>query len=319
MKLFKNILPILCLFFLCSVIGCTEKTRQVVPNEYDSEEVYKPLKPNEEDAPEGLTFGPKNTPGYVFDCDMTTESHDVYVLYSNFTVLDINPAITESLFSFMQEQLCEYDFVKDSTALEPGQYSQFLDEGLNYKDAAAKLIGIQKKEFEARIESDKALIYPFNISFQVYPIYLDDKYITYLESAYTYTGGAHGITSTYLHTFDLESGKLLTLQDIVKPERESEVRGEVAAHMAYSYPIYENIKTVEQYIDSLNVWVGTFNGSDTGEPDNRITVSNFPMPDVALTNEGLAVVYQMYDYTPGSDGCPLVVIPYKDIKGCLKL
>ena len=93
-----------------------------------------------------------------------------------------------------------------------------------------------------------------------------------------------------------------------------DVREEVAARMAYAYPIYENITTVEQYIDSLNVWLDNFNDSDSSQ---KITAKDFPIEDVALIKQGLVSVYQMYELTPGSDGCPVVVVPYEDIKGCL--
>lgn len=295
------------------VTGC-QNNRLVVPEEIDTDEIFKALQPNEEDSPENMTFGVSSIPGFIFDYDITTRNPDVFVYYQNFTVLDINPAIIQDLFSFTQKQLGEYGFINDSISFKGNEISDYMREGLSYKEAAARLLDTQKEAFEARLSVNDSLIYPQNIYFQIYPVYLDDKYVTYRESAYCYTGGAHGMSITYLRTYELSSGKFMTLNDIVKPERQDEVREEVAAHMAYSYPIYENITTVDQYIDSLNVWLGNFNGDEVSE---RITLKNYPLPDPAITKDGLVFVYQMYALTPGSDGCPVVFIPYKDLKGCL--
>ena len=298
------------------VVSCAHD-RQVVPYDLDIDEIYKALEPNDEETPEGVTYGKNNIQGFIFDYDFTTDNQDIYVYFANFTAMDINPAITQHLFEFVEGQLHEFGFVSDSLSLPSGRMEQLISEGLNYKEAAARIIDYLKEGFEANVPEIEKFDCPFNITFQVYPIYLDDNYVTYRELSYSYTGGAHGMTESYLITYDLKSGKPLTPEEIIKPERMSEVSGEVAAHMAYSYPIYENITTVEQYIDSLNVWVGTFNGEDAADHDNRITAANFPLEDVALTKEGLAVVYQMYELTPGSDGVPIVVIPYRDIRGCL--
>ena len=298
---------------LCLLISCNNE-RRVVPYDVDTDEIYKALPPNEDETPEGVTFGPENIPGFIFDYEMTTDRNDIYVFLENFTVLDVNPKINQSLLEFILGELCEYGFVNDSVSLPENETEKLLAEGLSYSEAAARILDIFKENFDAQLENLEELNTPFNAYFQVYPLYIAPEYVTYRQSAYLYTGGAHGMTVSYIKTYDLKSGNVMTAEDIIKPERMKEVREEVAAHMAYSYPIYENISTVSQYIDSLNVWLDNFDPNDVNEP---ITADNFPLTDVALIKEGLVCVYQMYELTPGSDGCPLVVIPYKDIRGCL--
>lgn len=308
------------LFFALAIISfltaCSgNQDRQIVPYDVDTDAVYQPLTPNEDPNSPDLSFGHDNIPGFVFDYEMNSQNPDVYVFLENFTILDINPEITQDILEFTQQILAEYGFINDSVNLPENEFAGLLQQGLDYKQAAARILDQFKTEFEAQLDTIYQFSTPFNAYLQIYPIYIDNKYVTYRESAYCYTGGAHGMTVSYLKTYDLENGKVMTLDDLIKPESIVEVREEVAAHMAYSYPIYENISTVQQYIDSLNVWLDNFNADD---PDYLITIKTFPISDVALVKEGLAVVYQMYELTPGSDGCPLVLIPYKDLKGCLR-
>ncbi|MCH5226531.1 MAG: hypothetical protein J1F16_01735 [Muribaculaceae bacterium] len=295
--------------------GCSH-SRNIVPYEVDTDVVFRPLAPNEEENPNDYTFGKANIPGFIFDNDFTTSKEDTYVYFSNLTILDVAPAINQHLFNFIIAQLTEYGFVEPSYSFPDNEVTSLMNQGLNYKEASAAILDNFKTAFDNQVDTITSYGSPFNAYFLIYPVFLDDNYITYRESAYCYTGGAHGINITYLKTFDLKSGEELSFDDIVKPEHAGVVREEIAAHMAYSYPIYENIKTVQQYVDSLNVWLDNFNDSDNNE---MITVKNFPAGDIALLKEGLGVIYQMYELTPGSDGCPIVVIPYKDIKGCLKI
>lgn len=302
---------------LLVIISCGRQTRQVVPYEVDPEEVFRPLEAQDEDSPIGPVFGENSIPGFIFDTDFTTENPDIFVFFQNFTVLDINPAITQTLFEFINNQLTESGFIEPSESFSENEFLNLIESGTPFAQSSAKVLDSLKSEFEARYDTLASYGSPFNIYFQVYPVFLDDNYVTYREYCYSYTGGAHGITASFLKTYDLKTGKELTLADIVKPEGMKEVHEEVAARMAYSYPIYENITTVDQYIDSLNVWLGDFNGDDESQQDNHITLENYPLPDPGITKEGLAFIYQMYSMAPGSDGCPLVVVPYKDIKGCV--
>lgn len=289
----------------------------IVPYETDPEKVFKALEPNEDDSPENLTFGKNNTPGFIFDNDFATDNSEIFVYFQNLTVLDINPNINQSIFEFILQQLSEGGFVSDSISISPNEFSGLQESGLTYSEAAGKILDMLDNDFASQFSIISSYQSPFNIYFQIYPVYMDDNLITYRQYSYTYTGGAHGITDSFLKSFDLKTGKELTLEDLVKPEGMATLHEEVAAHMAYSYPIFENIHTVNEYVDSLNVWLDNFSGDESSDKSNKVTISNFPMPNPGVIEEGLAFIYQMYTMAPGSDGCPLVVIPYKDIKGCL--
>lgn len=295
------------------ISGCNRE-RRIVPFNVDTDQVLKAITPNDEGSPDNLTFGRDKIPGHIFDYECTTDNDDIYAYFQNLTVLNVNSKINQDLFDFIFRQMGEFGFINDSVSLPQDIYLKEQESGLSYSEVAVKLLDKVKTEFESQVSTLDSCHYPFNIYFQVYPVFLDNEYITYRQSAYAYTGGAHGMTISYLRTYDLTSGELMTFDKIVKPADQSIVREEVAAHMAYSYPIYENLETVNQYIDSLNVWLDNFN---TEDEKTEITAENFPVSDVAIIGEGLVFIYQMYELTPGSDGCPMVVIPYDDIKGCL--
>lgn len=308
--------PLIFIFslILISFYSCSQSERPVVPYDTEADAVFKRLSPNEEDAPEGLTFGKDSIPGVIFDYEMSTNDSDIYVFFDKFTLLDINPEINQDIVEFIYSHMSENDFLTSAAQLPYNVFSNLVASGVGYQDAMTKVLDMLRIYFEAGLASRSFILPPFHMYFMIYPVYLDDNYITYRLYASCFTGGAHGIPYSYLRTYDLNSGKLLTLKDIVKPEGLKDVREEVAAHMAYSYPIYENITTVNQYIDSLNKWLDHFDPMDiTG----KITIQDFPLSDPAITSEGLAFIYSVYELTPGSDGCPLVVIPYRDIKGCL--
>lgn len=299
------------LFFSCN------QARRVVPYEVDTDEIFKPLEPNEDSSPENLVFGSNGVPGVTLDYDFTSTNDDIYINLENLTILDVNPNINQTIFGFVKGMLAEYGFIPENATLAENEFESLSKQGFSYLAITDSIMNQTKREFDSQLKELEDLGTPFNASFKIYPVYLKDTFVTYRLTAYCYTGGAHGMTVTYLSTFDLQSGKLLSPEDIIKPEALEDVREEVAAHMAYSYPIYENIETVEEYIDSLNVWLDVSpdgNDNDT----HKITLQNYPLSDAGVLESGLAFVYQMYEITPGSDGCPIVLIPYKDLKGCLQ-
>lgn len=318
MKFIVNFFALsLFLVFSFSLYSCKHSS-QVVPYDVDVEEIFKPLEPNESDNPNDSTYGAEKIPGCILELDLKTDNDEVYILFEKLTLLDINSKIIQNLFEFVQQELCEYGFVNQSFSLPSDAVLNLIAEGNNYREAALKVINMEKEAFDAQLDTIASFNSPFNIRFNIYPVYLDSKFVTYRLNAYSYTGGAHGITISHLRTFDLMSGNELKLEDIVKSSDIKEVRQDVIAQMAYSYPIYENITTVPQYLDSLNVFMGGFHGEGDAPDAQLITEDNYPLPDPAITENGLVFIYQMYELTPASDGCPVILIPYSDIKGCLK-
>lgn len=308
---------ILLSFIILALIICNacNENRNVVPNDFDSSDVFSRLKPNEEVHPGVMTFGPDSISGFDINLEIPSDTAEIYINFQQLTFVDANPSISENILDFISTQLRDFGFMNDSVSGINLSFAELIKNGKSQQEVVGEYIKNIESEFLKQLPEIKQFEVPYNIVFDIYPVYINRDYVTFLQSAYCYTGGAHGNTIKKLITYNLSTGTALTLFDIVKPEGLRQVREEVAAHMAFSYPIYDNITSVDQYIDSLNVWTG---GIQEGDVSEKITYENFPLPNPALNETGLVFVYPMYELTPGSDGCPVVVIPFSELKGCLK-
>ena len=302
------------IFFSLIYSGC-EKNRQIIPNDSDTADVFEPIYPNEDENPEEPTFGTEHIPGIILSYPVTTDNEEIY-MDINLTILETNPKISYDLFGFISEQLKETGFIA-ADAKNPDYTLDESEDGRQHlEEYAAQNLDYDKELFLKELPEIASYESPFNIAIDIYPVFLNDDYITFRKYAYYYTGGAHGNTISQLQTYNLTTGESLGLENIIKPDRMEDVREMVAAHMAYSYPIYENLKTVDEYIDSLNVWLG--NGTSAEEDDKRITLKNYPLNNPAITSKGLVFTYERYELAPGVDGCPVVVLTYDEVKDCLK-
>ena len=296
--------------------GCYNKNHQIIPNEFDTADVYEPLSPNEDENPEEPTFGQEHIPGLMMSERIPGNNDDIYIDL-NLTFLVSNPEIIYNIFNFITSELQETGFIneKDFSSFPSLDLSEdSLPHLEKYVSDCLDSIRILFTKQLPEIESYKV---PFNITIDAYPVFLNDDYVTYRKYAYYYTGGAHGNSESLLTTFNLTNGKPIGLKNIVKSDRLDDIREMVASHMAYSYPIYDNIKTVDEYIDSLNVWLGT-GTSENENAGDRITLKNYPLKDPAITQLGLVFIYEKYELAPGVDGSPVVVLPYLEIRDCLK-
>ena len=229
-----------CLFsiILLSFFGCRQQDRPVVPYVTDPDEVFKRLSPNDEETPEGLTFGKDSIPGIIFDYEMATNDSNIYVFFDKFTLLDVNPEINLDIADFIFSMMQENDFLPSDFNGHASSFKDSIAKGENYSNVMTDILDCLKSGFERDVKEHDDILPPFQMYFLIFPVYLNDNYVTYRLYAYSYTGGAHGSPYSYLRTYDLKTGTQLTLKDIVKPESIAEVREEVVAHMAYSYPIY---------------------------------------------------------------------------------
>lgn len=311
-------LPILFFVIILTAISCNN-TRNIVPNDADSEDISQPLQPNEEEIPGKLTFGEDSVPGFSLQIEMLTDSAEVYVNVSRFTDIDTDTKITVNILDFIVNQLESSGFITENKFKVSEIFPKMLDSEGSTEAAVECFFKTIEYDFEQQLPEIYSYKVPYNITFDIFPVYIDRNYITFFQSAYCYTGGAHGNTVMKLITYYLNDGTELTFDDIFLPSSISQIREEVAAHMAYSYPLYENITTVDQYIDSLNLWLGN-EPEEAGEVSSpKITLANFPLPQAALNSSGVVFVYPMYELTPGSEGCPVVILPYHDVKDFLKI
>lgn len=251
-----------------------------------------------------------------------TKDSMIYITM-NIVELDQNPKITSNLLSFAIFNLVDRGFLPSRDSLLSEKYND-----RDFKDRTAQEVlnqfsDLVSKEFYAQLPTILSYECGFNMEINIYPVFLNDEYVTYCKDAYYYTGGAHGNYSRFLQTYNVKTGETIDLEDMVLPEKLGEFREAVVKHMAASYPIGEGIKTVTEYLDSLNSWFGLTNlevALGVASPDDleRITIENYPLNDPGITDVGLVVCYEKYALTPGVYGCPTIVISYDEVRDCLK-
>ena len=124
--------------------------------------------------------------------------------------------------------------------------------------------------------------------------YLDARYVCVEADGYEYSGGAHGNPFRDYFVFDRETGKQLTLSDIV------------------GNPVEELQKIVSKAFREL---AEKTNFAFEAPEDLEHTVADDVSYDSKfyLTPEGLVFYYTPYEIAPYAEGFPEVTIPYGDL------
>ena len=133
-----------------------------------------------------------------------------------------------------------------------------------------------------------------SISSRVSPIYhFNERYISFTQQNYDYTGGAHGMPYWVPHTFDLETGDELVLSDIVANSEEE----------------FKDVVTA-QFTEMYNVDPGMY-WDDAVQYVNDATDLKSPF---YLDPDGLVIYYGPYDLAPYAAGFQEIVVPYDKLE-----
>lgn len=121
--------------------------------------------------------------------------------------------------------------------------------------------------------------------------YNSNGYLSIVFQDYVYSGGAHGLTVQSSHTYDLKTGKEYAIKDLFKSGTDyvsiisAEVKKQMQeGDMSYTLTPFEAIK---------------------------------PDQDYYLSNKGLVVYFQQYEYYPYAMGIPEFTIDYSEFSGLL--
>ena len=317
-----HVILILLFFKFVFSQGCSNRNEiQDFPS--DSIDVYSHLKPNDEWNSGRHTYGEDSIVGNTLKYRLATDSIHIGVDI-DITILELHPRITANLMSFVHGEFIEHGFVNESDTIVPFGIKEKSDSGFTQSEIVHMALDWAGERFY--YELPQILEYGergYNLAIEIYPVFLDENYVTYKKYTYYYTGGAHGNYSSFLQTYNRETGKSVDLEDIIIPEKLDKVRERVAYHMAAKYPIYSTVNSIEAYLDSLNRWKGltdlsvTFGLKKENERE-QISLKNYPINDPGLHGAGLVFTYEKYHLTPGCDGCPVILLTYDEIKDCLK-
>ena len=116
---------------------------------------------------------------------------------------------------------------------------------------------------------------------------------------YSFTGGAHGNYGTSYYNFDVITGQLLTLKDILTEGYESPLK-------TIAEPIFKKTYLEE---DMTKYSAAGF----YFENDQFTMTDNF-----AITKEGLKFMYNPYEIAPYAFGQQEIIIPYTTLKALIK-
>lgn len=288
----------------------------------DSIDVYSRLKPNDEWYSGRHTYGEDSIIGNTIKYRLATDSIRIGVDI-DITILELHPRITANLLSFVHGEFLEHGFINEGDTIVPFRIKDKSDSGFTQSEITHMALDWEGERFYH--ELPQILEYGergYNLTIEIYPVFLNENYVTYKKYTYYYTGGAHGNYSSFLQTYNRQTGESVDLDDILIPEKLDKVRERVAYHMAATYPIYSTVNSIEAYLDSLNRWkgltdLGVIMGVTKAKDRELITLKNYPLNDPGIHGAGLVFTYEKYHLTPGCDGCPTILLTFDEIRDCL--
>jgi hypothetical protein len=157
----------------------------------------------------------------------------------------------------------------------------FIDEYKNFKKDFPE--SQQEWEIERRIDNN------FN----------DDNILSCTSSEYSYLGGAHSNTYLTFTNFNLNSGEIIDLSDIL-------IDGFLPELNSIVEPIFRKEKNLTEDINltEAGFWFD----------DDKFSVNN----NFSIGKDGLKFVYNNYEITAYANGPTELFIPYKSIKNLIK-
>ncbi len=169
---------------------------------------------------------------------------------------------------------------------------------------AAKINAILDAEQEANMDYERNVAKDMeewaadgmnaSISSRVSPIFFfNERFISFTQQEYEYSGGAHGMPYWIPHTFDLHTGEELSLSFFVANEEE-EFKDIVTEQFIKMYDV-----------DPLLYW------DDAVETVREFVDFDSPF---YLKEEGLVIYFGPYDLAPYAAGFVEIVVPYEDME-----
>ena len=125
-------------------------------------------------------------------------------------------------------------------------------------------------------------------------IHLTTSVITLSKRSVSYLGGAHPNTNKFISSLDLESGKVLLLQDFVRPES-----------------IPQLVVKAEKRFRKMKDLAPDAGLDGFFFPDGRFRLND----NIGLTREGLLFYYNALEIEPYAAGPTELVVPYEELRG----
>lgn len=165
---------------------------------------------------------------------------------------------------------------------------QFLDKANNFENGFEDdILKFAYEDYEFR--GNDGYFFPHEYSHYFEVTYDNIELISILEQTYCYTGGAHGSTIQNANIYNLNTGEILGLSDILKGEP-----SEITALLQKT--VLDEINSKEDYY-----W------EDIASILQNMSLENW---NFYLTQEGLVLYFQQYEIAPYATGLPSFVLPF---------
>ncbi len=153
----------------------------------------------------------------------------------------------------------------------------------------------------------------FGLGYSLTMLWVDTQrdWVTLESSSYLYTGGAHGNGASVPMTYNLSDGSLISYHDIFKDGTYQLVIEKLAAGLD-SFKDEAGMPHVEAFYEPSEF------ADFGGVTDDLEEFSGVYYPRPALTYDGVAFVYPTYAKGCYAEGDIKIIIPYSEIKDCLK-
>ncbi len=128
-------------------------------------------------------------------------------------------------------------------------------------------------------------------------IYNDDHKLSFYNSSYTFTGGAHGQGTQEFTTVNLKTGKIITLNDLFKPGYENQLTPLLTnkLHQNLKLPAGGKLNDAGYFVDEIK-----------------------PNDNFYVNGQGIGFYYNQYDIAPYSSGPTDIFLTREELKGLLR-
>ena len=212
----------------------------------------------------------------------------------NFTYAEktSNPALKDSINRNLLRDLLGYGY--ENMPVKQALDSFKTDYIKNYKDEMTQLL-----EGESEFSFDEnSGIFNYSKDLKCRMIYNANDIITFRADVYEYTGGAHGLSNSFLFNFDVKNGQRIRLNDIFTKNYEEKLDEMLIQQLLKDNEV-SDIKELEE--------LGYF-----------VTSPIFPTDNFYFDDKNIIFLYNPYEIAPYAMGSTEIKLPIKELTFLMK-
>lgn len=211
-----------------------------------------------------------------------------------------NPILIDSVRAWIAHNL-EFAGYTSEPLFTPAE-TERANGNLLVQTAGRAMLGRAAADF-AEFKKDSISI-NYEYSYNFIPAFHSDSLLTYAFTSYVYLGGAHGGSTGYGQTFDMNTGEQLTFDNSFLPEKRAELIELIKAGLWKQY--FTNPASGES-------------GAATLKEALLIDPDTLPLPACPpeFFKDGIAITYQQYEIACYAAGMPSCILTYDEVRPLL--